>query len=257
MDDNLWALSLDNVSYRKVLSGLNLQWQYGQLIGLIGPNGVGKSTLLRMLAGVWRPTQGHVCLEGKPLHALTARQRAKHVAYLPQQMPETAVFTVRQYVEMGRYAYRTAWKGLGPDSREAVEKAIDALDLSSYSDVYLDHLSGGERQRAGMARCIAQGSRIILLDEPISNLDLYYQVDILHRLEELAKAGYLIVAAIHNLELAARYCTALVLLNKGRVYAHSSPEQVLTEQALRDVFQVSAKTYTDPYSGFLRLSHQA
>jgi len=255
MDDSLEVLRLENVSYRDILHDVTLKWSRGQLIGLIGPNGTGKSTLLRILAGLWQPTKGRVYLHGKLLNDMPARQRAKEMAYLPQQMPENVRFTVEQYVEMGLYAYRTAWGNLGRDSRDAVTHALNTLNLLPYQHVYLERLSGGERQRAGMARCIAQGSPIILLDEPISNLDVYYQVDILSRLQLLADQGYLIVAAIHNLELAARYCNGLVLLNDGRVYAHSSPTEVLTERALLDVFQVLAKTYPDPYSGFLRVSH--
>jgi ABC-type cobalamin/Fe3+-siderophores transport system ATPase subunit len=255
VDQSCALLQLENVSYRGILHDVNLAWSRGQFIGLIGPNGAGKSTLLRILAGIWRPTTGSVYLNGKVLSDMSARQRAKEIAYLPQQMPENVTFTVEQYVEMGRYAYRTPWGNLGRESKEAVASALKTLNLLDYRGVHLERLSGGERQRAGIARCIAQGSPIILLDEPISSLDLYYQVDILRRLQRLAHEGYLIVTAIHNLELAARYCTGLVLLNHGRVYAHSSPNDVLTERALLDVFQVPAKTYSDPYDGFLRVSY--
>jgi ABC-type cobalamin/Fe3+-siderophores transport system ATPase subunit len=248
-------LELQNVSYHGILHDVNLAWSHGQFVGLIGPNGAGKSTLLRILAGIWRPTTGSVYLNGKALSDMSARRRAKEIAYLPQHMPEDVAFTVEQYVEMGRYAYRTPWGHLEPESKEAVTNALNTLNLLDYRNAHLERLSGGERQRAGIARCIAQGSPIILLDEPISSLDLYYQVDILRRLQRLAHQGYLIVTAIHNLELAARYCTRLVLLHHGRIYAHSSPNDVLTERALLDVFQVSAKTYADPYDGFLRVSY--
>lgn len=255
VDDSLEVLRLENVSYRDILHDVTLEWSRGQLIGLIGPNGTGKSTLLRLLVGLWKPTKGRVYLHGNPLNDITARQRAKEMAYLPQQMPENVRFTVEQYVEMGLYAYRTAWGNLARDRKDAVTHALHTLNLLPYRHEYLERLSGGERQRAGIARCIAQGSPIILLDEPTSNLDVYYQVDILTRLQLLADQGYLVVVAIHNLELAARHCSELVLLHEGRVYAHSSPIEVLTERALLDVFHVLAKTYPDPHGGFLRVSH--
>lgn len=255
MDKSLPVLRLEQVSFRGILRDVTLGWVCGQLIGLIGPNGAGKSTLLRIAAGIAHPTSGGVYLKGKLLRDIPPRQRAKEMAYLPQQIPENVMFTVEQYVEMGRYPYRTPWGSLDRESREAVRQALNTLNLSRYRDVRLERLSGGERQRAGIARCIAQGSRIILLDEPISNLDLYYQVDILKRLQLLARQGYLIVVSIHNLELAARYCDTLVLLHNGQVYAHGSPPEVLTEQALLDVFRVPVKIYTDPHAGFLRVSH--
>lgn len=248
-------LRVERVSFSHILKDIDLTCKRGELVGLIGPNGAGKSTLLRILAGIWPPSRGQVYLGGRYLQRLSARERAKRIAYLPQQMPENVMFTVEQYVEMGRYAYRSPWAGLGKESRQAVEYALETLNLRPYRDEFMEHLSGGERQRVGIARCIAQGSPVILLDEPVSNLDVFYQLDIFTRLQHLTEAGYLVIAAIHHLELAARFCTKLVLIHQGSVYAQGEPGAVLTESALRDVFHVTAKTFSDPHGGFLRLSH--
>ncbi|MBX5437504.1 MAG: ABC transporter ATP-binding protein [Alicyclobacillaceae bacterium] len=249
-------LRLDAVRWRDVLRDISLAWPRGRLIGLVGPNGAGKSTLLRVAAGVWRPTAGVVTIAGMPLHRLSPRQRARHLAYMPQQLPEEAPYTVRQYVAMGRYAYGTRWTGYerGNMGREAVDAALRRMGLEGKGDVPINRLSGGERQRAVLARCLTQGSPVLLLDEPIASLDLHYQVDVLKQLRALAAEGYLVVIAIHHLELAARYCDEVVLLHGGRVTGSGLPAAVLTEAAVREAFGIHVRTYKDPFTGALRLS---
>ncbi|WP_258111639.1 ABC transporter ATP-binding protein [Alicyclobacillus sp. SP_1] len=249
------ALLMEDISYGGVLENIRSEWMRGQMVGLVGPNGTGKSTLLRLLAGVNRPTLGRIYILGQLNSKISPKDRAKQVAYLPQQMPENASFTVEQYVEMGRFPYRTLFGGLDKEGREAVHRAMAVLNLLPFRNARLDQISGGERQRAGVARCLAQGSPIILLDEPIANLDVHYQLDILLYLQGLAQEGHLIVIAIHHLELAARYCDRLLLLQSGRVYAEGPPQEVLSECALEEVFQVKAKTYADPFGGHLRVSY--
>jgi iron complex transport system ATP-binding protein len=249
------TLRLSQVSYQSIVHDISFAWSRGQIVGVVGPNGAGKSTLLRLMAGIWKPTAGDVLVNNTSISKLSDRLRAREIAYLPQQLPENIDFTVEEYVEMGRYPYRTASGGLTRECRQAVRNAMEALNLMKYRHVPMKRLSGGEKQRAGIARCIAQGSPIIILDEPISNLDMYFQIDIMTRLQSLAKLGYLLIIAIHHLELAARYCTDLVLLDNGKVWAVGSPNEVLTEATLKEVFQVQAKTYNDPYVGYLRLTH--
>lgn len=249
------SITLSDLCYRNIVNEVSVGWSQGQVVGVVGPNGAGKSTLLRLLTGIWQPTSGTIHVNGKALCHLSARSRAREIAYLPQHVPENIAFTVEQYVEMGRFAYRTSRGQLTNDSRRAVLFALESLNLLEQRHTPMHFLSGGEQQRAGIARCIAQGSSILVLDEPISSLDLFYQVDILKRLQDLAAEGYLVVLAIHNLELAARYCSDLLLLWEGAVRAQGSPEDVLTEKSLQEVFQVEVKTFVDPYVGHLRLTH--
>jgi len=164
-------------------------------------------------------------------------------------------FTVKLFWGMGRVADRSLWGGLDESSKATVEHAMSTLHLLSLRSSRLDQVSGGERQRAGVARCLAQGSPIILLDEPIANLDVHYQLDILGHLQRLAQQGHLVVMAIHHLELAARYCDRLLLLRSGTVYAEGLPKDVLCEASLYEVFQVKAKTYVDPFEGYMRVSY--
>lgn len=247
-------LTLSGVSCHPILDGIHASWTGGEMIGIVGPNGAGKSTLLRILAGSRRADRGEILINNRNLPALPAKQRAKEIAYLPQQIPDQVPYTVLEYVEMGRYAYRKAWGGLSKECRKSVEEALLITELIPYKHIQLMNMSGGERQRASIARCLAQGSKVILLDEPIASLDLYYQLEILRQLKQLADSGYLIVIVLHNLELAARYCSRLLILKEGRSYGHGVPQEVITERTLSEVFHVRTQISTDPYGGYLRIS---
>lgn len=247
-------LQIHEVDYGGILHQVNGCWQGGQVVGLLGPNGAGKSTLLRLLAGLRSPSSGRVTLNGQDLRVYSPRQRALHIAYLPQELPKDIPYTVTDFVEMGLYARRGLWGSLSTVHHRRVPKALQSLNLGRYKDTPMASLSGGERQRAGLARCLVQGSPIFLLDEPTANLDLYHQLDILNRLRTFANDGYLVVLAIHDLEMAARYCTTLVLLAKGRVQVQGEPVNVLTEQRVAEVFGVPVRRFEDPYGDFIRFS---
>ncbi|MDQ0188947.1 ABC transporter ATP-binding protein [Alicyclobacillus cycloheptanicus] len=240
-------LVLSGVSYLSILHHISATFSGGQVVGLIGPNGAGKSTLLRIAAGVLPASEGTVTLDGVNLSTLHPRDRARRLAYLPQHLPNDIPFTVRDFVEMGRYAHRSANAGV-------VDAALVQMNLTTFADAPMDTLSGGERARAGIARCLAQESRVLLLDEPIASLDLYYQVDILRQLRTLAQRGYLVVIAIHHLELAIRFCDQFLLLHCGYVRRQGTVTEVMTECALEEVFGIRAKTFHDPHTGVLRLS---
>lgn len=240
-------LALSGVSYQHILRDIDADWVGGQVVGLIGPNGAGKSTLLRTSAGVLRQDKGSIRLDGHDLNRLSVRARACEIAYLPQQIPADVPFTAREFVAMGRYAHKTR-------GHDIVDGALEQMNLLDYVDAPMHTLSGGERQRAGIARCLAQESRVLLLDEPTASLDLYYQMDILQQLQRLAREGYLVVIAIHHLELAIRFCDQFLLLDAGRVYAAGEASEVISEQALADVFGIVARTYRDPFADSLRLS---
>lgn len=240
-------LELVRVSYLHILHEVSATFSGGQIIGLIGPNGAGKSTLLRVTAGVLPKSSGVITLDGQDVSGLKAKARARRISYLPQQLPDDISFTVREFVEMGRYVHQT-------DERGMVNEALAQMKLTSWADAPMHTLSGGERARAGIARCLAQESRVLLFDEPIASLDLYYQMDILKQLRRLAQIGYLIIIAIHHLELAIRFCDQFLLLHCGRVYQQGDAVTVMQESTLAEVFGIHAKTYPDPYTGALRFS---
>lgn len=248
-------LTLESVAQSPILSELTASFEAGRVVGLIGPNGAGKSTLLRTIAGLLRPTGGAVCVDGVDIHRLSPRRRAQHVAYLPQSLTEDIPYTVREFVEMGRYSHGPFFVGArrvaGGDQ---VEDALDQMGLLALQDAPLQRVSGGERQRAGIARCLAQESPVLLLDEPISNLDIYYQLDIMTQLTRLASRGHLIVIAIHHLEFALRFCDELLVVSDGQIYAQGETAQVFTPTMVRDVFGVEATIFLDPVQQHARLS---
>ncbi|QQE79944.1 ABC transporter ATP-binding protein [Alicyclobacillus sp. SO9] len=248
------TLRIEALDFRTALKDISAVWEPGQLMGVIGPNGAGKSTLLKLVSGVERPDSGRVWLDGDLLGKLNAKERARRLAYLPQQVPVDVLFTVREFVEMGRYAHQSPWGGFNISSKQAVNQAIHRLNLDELVHTPLGQLSGGERQRAAIARCLAQETEVLVLDEPISNLDLYYQVEILQLLRQLASEGYLVVLAIHHLELAAQYCSHMTLLNHGAVYAQGKTEEVLKPEAVAEVFHMNVKMFRDPFDSSLRIS---
>lgn len=254
-DEVVALLTFQNVSRGHAIDGVTLAWRAGQLVGLIGPNGAGKSTLLRLAAGVWNPDQGEVLLDGHPIRRWSHRDRARRLAYLPQQVPDDVPYTVREYVEMGRYAHRHFRLGQQGPKRNAVDQALERANLTHLAHVPMQRISGGERQRAGLARCLAQESSVLLLDEPISNLDLHYQLEIFQHLQSLAADGYLVVLAIHHLELAAQFCTELALLHEGKLHSSGCPSDVLTQATMQHAFGVRAIPFLDPHHKALRFSY--
>jgi len=249
-------IQIHHLHYHPILRDICAEFAPGEMVGLVGPNGAGKTTLLRTMAGVLRPTGGTVQVMGEPVHAREPRWRARRVAYLPQFLPDEIPFTVREFVEMGRYSH--APRGvLDRADAAAVDEALAVMGLRRYEDTPLAHLSGGERQRAAIARCLAQGAPILLLDEPIASLDIHYQLDILVRLRALAAEGRLVIAALHHLELALSHCHRTVCLHRGRLVADGSPDKVFTPALLRAVFRVDARPFRDPHTGALRLSVSA
>lgn len=247
-------LHLDAVSYDPILENISALWKEGQVIGVIGPNGAGKSTLLRIASGIWRCSNGDVLVNGQSIYAMDKRARAQQLTFMPQQLADDISFTVYDFIEMGLYPYRNVFGMLDKSVRDRAQQALESLRLHEFLHIPLAQLSGGERQRVAIARCLAQGSDIIILDEPIANLDVAYQLEILTTLSMLAKNGHLVILSIHDLELAARFATLLFVLSKGKLVVSGTPRDVVQSSMLKDVFHVTGRTYDDPYTQALRLS---
>lgn len=248
------VIQATDLGYTSILYGIQGTWEGGELIGLVGPNGAGKSTLMRLLAGLLKPTKGDICVNHHFLHKKKSDWRAKQMAYLPQHMSDQIPYTVFDFVAMGRFVYRTPSGALTKTCRLKIEDSLKRLNLHSYRDTPIHQLSGGERQRAAIARCIVQESPILLLDEPIASLDLYYQIDILEQLKKLAAEGYLVIVVLHNIELAARFCSHMVMLKKGRIIQQGSTDDVFNERTVQNLFGLPIQIFHDPYSRHLRMS---
>ena len=230
-----------------IIRNLNLGIPTGKTTVLVGANGCGKSTLLRGLARLLKPKSGKVYLDGKAISQLKAKAIAKKLGMLPQSPVAPEGLTVRDLVAMGRYPYQSWLQQWSKEDDEQVAEALEITTMTELADRAIDSLSGGQRQRAWIAMVLAQDTDILLLDEPTTFLDLSHQVELLDLLDELQEnKGKTIVMILHDLNLSCRYADYLVAVQQGKVYATGTPEQVMTEEMVRDVFNLECRILPDP-----------
>ena len=232
-----------------ILGGLGFTAPAGRVTALLGPNGAGKSTLLRVLAGVSRPASGSVEFDGADLLGMRRRDRARLVAFVEQEATTELPLTARAVVGLGRTPHESLLGGRDPAASEAVENALRDADVAAFAERELPSLSGGERQRVLIARALAQEPRLLLLDEPMNHLDIAAQLDVLALLARRAADGMTVVAAMHDLPLAAAHADAVVVLSGGTVVASGPTAETLTPELVRDVYGVRAAWTTNPLTG--------
>jgi iron complex transport system ATP-binding protein len=240
-----------SVGYRDaaVLAEIDLALPRGEVLGVIGPNGAGKTTLLRAVTGEARVMAGRVLVADRAREVYGARDLARVVAVVPQQPPVAFAFTARRFVEMGRHPYVGRLRGLGPEDREAVERAMAMTDTARLEEERVDTLSGGDLQRLTLAQALAQQPDVLLLDEPTSHLDLSHTLQILDVVRELADGGVAVLGVFHDLSLAARYSDRLAVIAGGRLRACGKSVAVLDTALLSDVFGVRAVVGTNVVTG--------
>jgi len=233
-----------------IIPALNLTLPRGQITVLIGSNGCGKSTLLRAMARLLRPLGGAVLLDGAPLAGRSTKSIARDLAILPQTPSAPEGLTVLQLVRQGRFPHQNWLRQWSAEDEQIVRDALEATSLTAFADHPVDALSGGQRQRAWIAMTLAQGTGTLLLDEPTTYLDLTHQIEVLDILFELnEREGRTIVMVLHDLNLACRYAHHLVALKDGQLYAVGTPEQVVTEQMVQDVYGLQSRIVPDPITG--------
>ncbi len=237
-------LSLQNASLgygtSSVLHHVSLDIEPGECIGLIGPNGGGKSTLLRTLAGLLPPRRGKAAFRGRPLANWPRRELAGHIAYLPQECPIPFAYRTLDVVQLGQYARLPWWQHGGEDTGRA-RQYLELVGIGDLAERPVTLLSGGQRQRALLARTLFQQGEVYLLDEPTAFLDPVQERDIFQIFMELAEAGRSVVIALHDLTLAARCCSRLILLGRGEIVRDGNWEEVLTDEAV-------SRAYGEPCS---------
>lgn len=247
------GFTLENVTFRadgrELLVPLSLGLPRGRFHGLVGHNGSGKSTLLKILARQQAPSSGMVQLEGRPLARWGGRELARRIAYLPQSPAAGHGLTVLELVRFGRYPWHGPFGRAGATDQRAVEEALALCHVESFADRLVDSLSGGERQRAWIAMLVAQQADVVLLDEPISALDLGHQIEVLRLLQNLARRGAGVVAVLHDINMTARFCDEILALRQGRLVARGTPGDLMTEPTLETIFGIPMRLTSNPAGG--------
>jgi iron complex transport system ATP-binding protein len=233
-------LDLTNVLFRYadrlVFEHISFTLQEGSCTALVGPNGVGKTTLLRVSAGTLTATSGRVLLQGQPPASMPLKQRSRLVALVPQQLDIPFDFTVEQIVEQGRSPYLGLLRGMMSEDRRAVNRALDLADVSGLRSRIFNELSGGERQRVKVALALAQEPRLLLLDEPTQNLDIGRQVELIDLLHYLRDEGITILASIHDLHLIHHNFSFVHLMGPDHLLTSGTPRDVLTPERIANAF---------------------
>ena len=233
-----------------VLSDVAIRIAAGEMVGVIGPNGSGKSTLLKLIGRLLTPEAGAVYLDGKALGELSTGEIARRMAVLPQAPASPSELTVRELVGYGRYPHVSWLKRFGIQDHDVIENTIASCHLEGLSERRLATLSGGERQKAWIAMAMAQQPRVMLLDEPVTFLDLGHQLEVMDLIAELNREqGITVITVLHDLNLAARYCPRLVALKSGNVHSDGPAREVVREDVLREVFEIGAHVGEDPITG--------
>jgi iron complex transport system ATP-binding protein len=245
------GLTLSDVvaGYRRgpVVHGVSIRVRRGEVVGLVGPNGSGKTTVLRVASRALRPSGGSVMVEGHDPYRMPARRAARLVAVVPQDVAPAFEFTVRELVEMGRGPYVSPWGGASAADRSRVEAAMRAANVEELADRPAEELSGGERQRVILAQALAQDAPVLLLDEPTTHLDLRHVVETLDAVARLARdENRAVLAIFHDLTLAGAYCDRIYALASGRVVAEGRPEHVIVEDLIEAVFGVDVNVVVTP-----------
>jgi iron complex transport system ATP-binding protein len=244
------VLSIDDLSVTlgetDVLDGVSLDVEQGELVGLVGPNGAGKTTLLRAARGTLTPDSGNVRIAGDPVEELSAKATGRRVATVPQDTSVSFSFSVREMVEMGRTPHVSRFGAMDEEDHAAVERAMERTEVAEFADRPVTEISGGERSRVLLARALAQDTPLLLLDEPTASLDPNHRLRTFETVSALVDEGRAAIAAIHDLDTAARYCDRIVVVSDGGVLAEGPPDSVLTGATIGDAFDVDAVVTADP-----------
>ncbi len=236
-----------------ILKGVSIDVPDGQFVGIIGPNGSGKSTLLKCIYRVLEPSGGAVFLDGDPLSSLRPKESAKRMAVVAQHNYYNFDFSVREVVLMGRAPHKKAMERDNADDYRIVAEALDKVEMGAFAERSFSTLSGGEQQRVILARALAQRTPSLILDEPTNHLDIKYQLQLMDIVRSLKLT---VIAAIHDLNIAAMYCDKIYALQNGEIVASGMPQEVLTVPFIRHVYEVEAKLYREPESGRVHILYE-
>ncbi len=249
-------LSVKNLSFsidkRKLLKEIKVDVSSGEFVGLIGPNGSGKSTLLKNIYRVLKPDAGMITLDEKNLFKLSPRHVAQNLSVVSQETPLLFDFTVSEMVSMGRFPHKKFLESDSMKDGEIVRKCLQKVGMENFIHSSFASLSGGEKQRAMIARALAQEAKVLVLDEPTNHLDIHHQLQILDLVRQL---NMTVIAALHDLNLAAAYCDRIYVIENGEIIQSGEPADVLTREMLKDVFRVEADIIIHPLTNKVHITY--
>jgi iron complex transport system ATP-binding protein len=232
------------IGRKTIVDDVSFKAQPGQMLGLLGPNGSGKTSLLRLLAGLKAPDAGKVTLEGRDIQSIGRRKMAQRVAFVEQHATTNSNLRVIDVVKLGRFPHRSMFSGWTPADDAAVAEALQRTGMTEKRDERWQSLSGGEKQRTHIARALAQSPKELILDEPTNHLDIQHQISLMRLIAGLPITS---IIALHDLNHAAMFCDRLIIMQQGKIAGSGAPKDILSEELLRDVFAVEAKIEPSPY----------
>ncbi|AVQ44870.1 ABC transporter ATP-binding protein [Clostridium botulinum] len=225
-----------------IVDGLNMNIPKGKITTIIGPNGCGKSTVLKTVGRILKPKEGLVYLNGDDIRNLSTKEVAQKMAILPQSPQAQGGLTVGELVSYGRFPHKKGFGKLSPEDKKVIQWALDITKLTEFEVTMVDNLSGGQRQRVWIAMALAQQTDLILLDEPTTYLDMAYQLEVLELLYNLNREeSCTIVMVLHDLNLAARFADYMIAIRSGSIISHGTPEEIMTKKVLKDTFNIDAE----------------
>ncbi len=244
-------LNLRNVTLaygdQVVLNSISFEVRAGELLGMVGPNGCGKSTLIKGLTKVMALRSGHICIDDKDIRTISQRQLARLIAVVPQDHTLPEAFTSFEVVLMGRTPHLGFLEFEGQDDINIAVRAMERTGTRHLSERRVGELSGGERQRLTIARALTQQPAVIVLDEPTSHLDINYQIETLELISNLCKEeGLIVLAAMHDLNLAAQYCNRVIMLSNGGIHAEGCPSEVITAENIKEAYRADVCVSVHP-----------
>jgi iron complex transport system ATP-binding protein len=240
-----------SINEKRIISDINLEVRSGEFVGVIGPNGSGKSTLLKNIYRLNKPDCGLITLGDEDIYELSAKKTAQKMAVVSQESQNLFDFSVKEIVLMGRAPHKKLIEADTVEDLRIIEEALDKVGLSNYSDRSITTLSGGEKQRVMVARALAQQAKVLVLDEPTNHLDIHHQIQLMDLVKTL---NITVIAALHDLNITSTYCDRIYVMNQGEIVISGTPEEVLTEATLKEVFRVNTDIIRHPITGKVHIT---